>query len=116
MIPANRAQQIRKLLARHCGPANAITAPSICRALGYKPSMERQVRRIISEESHLWGNDDDLFIVCSIPGAGFFVVDNLDEIYDYDNYLSRLVVTARTKHRTFRQRLKDLGISMEFLK
>lgn len=98
---------IFKLLQQHQGRATAISAPDICRELDYPPGRERQVRRIIADESALWPD-----VVCATPGAGYFCATSYEEIATYDNWLNQLVTEATDKLNAFRTAAKNAGFNI----
>src|SRR5258708_4776736 len=71
--------KIFDVIRAHVGSENAISAPDICRELGWSHGCERNVRRIIAKESHLWPE-----IVCAragdpTGGGGYFVAESYEE-------------------------------------
>jgi len=97
--------KIFKIIRSHIGRPQAISAPQICHQLRWKPSYERDVRRIISDESHLWPG----ILVCSFPGAGYFCAETYEEAETYDNWLSDLVDAAWNKRAAFRTACAKMG-------
>lgn len=113
MTPRNRAPQIEAVLRQHVGREQAITAPQICRALNWPLTLEREVRRILKEEGRSWGKEGELFIICAIPGRGYFLAQDIEEIEAHDNWLSAQYAAVGKTRRDFRALCKNLGISLE---
>ncbi|GEM_PF-3890830 len=91
------------------GRDHAITSADICRELRWRPSRERQVRQIISDESMLWPE-----IVCAAPGknGGFFRAETLDELCIYDNWLTEIAEREMNKRDAFRAYVRQQGIRL----
>lgn len=113
MTPRNRASQIQAVLRQHVGRDQAISAPGICRILRWPLSLEREVRRIIKDEGRSWGGEGELFVVCAIPGRGFFIAADFEEIQNHDNWLSAQYAAVGKSRRDFRTLCKNLGITLE---
>ena len=96
------------IVRQHSGAANAITAPQICRLLGWKKSGERHVRQLIADEGSLWEG----WPVCSIPGQGFFIAETIEELIAYNNWLSELAYVSRDKLIFFREAVGKMGIRL----
>lgn len=97
--------KIYRIIRSHIGVADAINSREIARQLRWKPSAEREVRRIISDEAHLWPG----ILVCSVPGKGFFCAESYEEAESRDNWLSDLVDAARLKQTAFRTACAKMG-------
>lgn len=104
----NTGNTIFNLLREHVGQEEAISAPQICRELGWPDSRERLVRRIIADESALWPD----VLICSVPGAGYFCAASFQEIESADHWLANLATEAAEKHRLFRATAQQLGFSL----
>ncbi len=100
--------KIFAILRQHDGAANAITAPQICRELGWRKSSQRTVRQIIADESALWEG----WPVCGIPGQGYFIAQSIEELMSYDNWLGGLLVRASDKLSAFRAAVRKMGIRL----
>ena len=98
--------KINEVVRRHIGAANAINAVQICAELDWPETREREVRRIIADESMMWEG----MPVCGIPGKGYFVGETIDELETYDNYLTDLLARSTNKRNAFRQALRKMGI------
>lgn len=107
---------IFRVIRRHSGRENAISARCICRELDWPETRERHVRRIISDESHFWVVDHDTpFLVCAFSGSGntgYFVAQTFEEAELYENWLSRLASVANLKLFNFRQACSRMGIKL----
>jgi hypothetical protein len=101
----SEGNEIHRIIRTRVGAAEAISSPCIAQELRWKPSREREVRRIISDESHLWSN----ILVCSIPGKGYFCADTFEEAESYNNWLSDLVDQAKNKSDAFRTACEKMG-------
>jgi hypothetical protein len=99
--------KIYKIIRAHIGRPQAISAPEISALLKWKPSYEREVRRIISDESHLWPGT----LVCSTPGKGYFCAETYEEAENYDNWLSDLIDAAQNKRTAFRTACQKMGFN-----
>lgn len=99
--------KVHRIVRRHIGAGNAISAPEIAKELGWRPTMEREIRRLISDEGHLWPG----ILVCSIPGKGFFCADSFEEAEAYDNWLADLKTKAVQKHSAFRVACAKMGFN-----
>lgn len=100
--------KIFAIIRQQDGAENAITAPQICRELGWKKSRERTVRRIIADESAFWEG----WPVCGIPGQGYFVAESIEELMSYRNWLADLVDRSTDKLNAFRAALQKMGIKL----
>jgi hypothetical protein len=103
-----QGDKIFAIIRQHDGAANAITAPQICRELGWRKSRERTVRQIIADEAAFWEG----WPVCAIPGQGYFVAESIEELMSYDNWLADLVDRSSDKLKAFRAALKKMGIRL----
>jgi hypothetical protein len=97
--------KVYAIVRTHIGAGDAISAPEIAKQLGWRAYRERVVRRIISDEGHLWPN----ILVCSIPGKGFFCAETYEEAEAYDNWLGDLITSAREKQIIFRVACQKMG-------
>lgn len=100
--------KVFSVIRHHYGRDNAITAAAICDELGWTPGMAREVRRIVSNESHLWPG----VLVCACAGrdSGFFVAESYDEALEYWNWLQQLAAVASRKVFNFEQACSKMGI------
>lgn len=96
------------IIRQHDGAENAITAPQICRQLGWRRSRERLVRQLIADESAAWEG----WPVCAIPGQGYFVAQSIEELMSYDNWLAELLTRSTDKLNAFRAAVKKMGIRL----
>lgn len=96
------------IIRQHNGAGQAITAPQICRELGWRTSRERVVRQIIADESASWEG----WPVCAIPGQGYFVAESIEELMSYDNWLAELVSRSTNKLKAFRAALQRMGVRL----
>jgi hypothetical protein len=104
--------KIFSVIRRHYGHGNAITAAAICDELGWTPGMAREVRRIVSSESHLWPG----VLVCAFAGrgaGGYFVAETYDEALEYWNWLQQLAAVASQKVFNFEQACSKMGIRFQ---
>jgi len=113
MTPRSRASQIEGVLRQHRGKDRAISSPEICRELGWKITLEREVRRLIKRESRSWGKEGELFLVCAVPGKGYFLAEDFDEVQAYRNWMSDQYMTLGRELKTFDQQCRILGIRLE---
>ena len=100
--------KIFAIIRQHDGAPNAITAPQICRELGWRKSRQRTVRQIISDESALWEG----WPVCAIPGQGYFIAQSIEELMSYDNWLADLLTRSCNKLNAFRAAVRKMGIRL----
>ena len=100
--------KVHDVIRQHNGAAQAITAPQICRQLGWRKSREREVRRAIADESAMWEG----MPVCAIPSKGYFVGETIEELETYDNYLTDLLSRSTNKRNAYRQALRKMGIHL----
>ena len=82
----NPGDKIFAILKTHIGRENAISAPELAKAIGWRSSLEREVRRIIRTESPLWAERDGL--VCAVPGGGYFLGTSFEELSTYHTWLT----------------------------
>jgi hypothetical protein len=105
--------KICSIIRLHIGRANGISAPDICRELGWRESYERTVRRIIADESCLWSSSrrgDPGVLVCSEPSTGYFVAETYEEAHSYWNWLTDLAAVANRKVFNFQEACSEMGI------
>jgi hypothetical protein len=107
-VRSKTGDRIFAVLRQHVGAANAITGPQLCRALGYRKSMERAIRRIIADESARWEG----WPVCAIPGQGYFIAESIEELMSYDNWLADLLERSTNKLQAFRAAVRKMGIRL----
>lgn len=103
-----REETIRTALSPFRGRSNPVSAPTLERITGIP---EREVRRLIKEGSKFWGREDELFIVCSVPGIGYFIAVDLEEVYATETWLSKLVASAKATQKAFRETCQKQGVS-----
>ena len=99
-------KKIRGFERRHSGRDQAISAPDICRELGWPMKRERLVRQIISDESHLWTG----VLVCGVPSAGYFCAADIEEVHKYRNWIADLFHKAADKLRKVDEACTRMGI------
>jgi hypothetical protein len=97
--------KVWKIIRAHVGRPQAIGAIEIAQRLKWRPSQERMVRQIISDEAHLWPG----ILVCATPGKGYFCAETYEEAENYDNWLSGLVTAAQNKRTAFRTACEKMG-------
>ena len=102
---------ILKILLQRHGRGAAISSTDICRALGWKTSRDRAVRRIIADENALWPD----VLICAVPGDGFFCAATFEEVVAYDHWLAHLAKDANEKIATFRRVAMQLGFNVAAL-
>lgn len=102
--------KVYKVIRRHVGASSYISAPAICKELGWRPSRERFVRQLIADESPLW---DDF--VCSIPGRGYFVAESAEDLVKYHHWLSDLAAKAKNKVEYLQKFCRQKGINIKVL-
>lgn len=100
--------RIAAILRSHQGAEDAISAPDICVALGWPQKRERTVRRIIHQQESLWP-----FLICSIPGKGYFIATTHDEILTHDNWLADLHAKTGQAWDRFRAKALTLGFRLD---
>lgn len=100
--------KIAAILRGHVGREEALSAPDICRALGWPLKREREVRRVIADEAPLWEG----VLVCAKPGDGYFVAANIDEAQAYQNWLVALTNKAALKSSAFRASARAMGLHL----
>lgn len=105
-MKTDEGNKIYAVVRCHIGRENAISAPDICRAIGWPMSRERFVRQIIADENHLWQG----ILVCAVGGAGYFVAETFDEARKYRNWLRDLNEASRLKLTRFESSCKVMGI------
>lgn len=108
-----RDEALRIALAGHQGLDQAISAPALAEETGIP---ERAIRQLLARQltEPTWtGDGTDLFIVVAAPGRGYFLAADLEEVYAYRSWLSRLVATAKSKLQSFEARCADLGIALD---
>lgn len=98
--------EIYRVLRTHIGRDQAISAPDICRAIGWSMTRERHVRQVISDESHFWSG----VLICSSPGAGYFVAADFEEVHKYRNWIADLFHQAADKLRKVDNACAKMGI------
>lgn len=106
MIPSER---VHAALVAHQGRDQAISAPRLCRHLGWSHGREREVRRIIEDNA----NDNWPGVLCAIPGVGYFFAADLEEIVTYRKYLVALKDAARDKLKRFDASADREGFSLK---
>ena len=103
-MKTHHGNRIAAVLAQNVGREQAITATAICHELGWPESRARLVRQIIASESALWP-----VLVCGVPGAGFFVAQDIEEAAQYDSWLADLATLAQAKVTDFRESARRIG-------
>jgi hypothetical protein len=106
MTPAER---VYSCLCEHQGRDQAITAPGICKRLGWSRGREREVRRMIAGNA----NKAWLGVLCAVPGLGYFFASDMEEIATYRKYLVGLRKQAAIKVTDFDKTLKREGFALQ---
>lgn len=102
-------ERIHSLLVHCAGIDAALTAPAICKRLGWPKSRDREVRRLIARHA----NNDWLGVLCAVPGTGYFFASNLDEIVTYRKYLVSLKKAAGKKIVQLDDAAKHEGFNLQ---
>ncbi len=114
--PVAIPRRIHALLRQHVGRDRIITGPEITKALGLRPGAERQVRRLIGAMKGSWSD----IIVCSVPGSGFYVATDLEDIRAHRDWLAKQLCATKATLDEFDRialshgfRLNDSDASVE---
>lgn len=100
--------QVLKVLKRHIGRDNAITASEIAQELGFTPGVGRSIRAIIAYD--FWPD----IIVCGTggQGSGYYIASDYDEVQAYHRHLSQLADKASFKRENLETKAKRLGLHL----
>jgi hypothetical protein len=100
------AEAIAKELRKHHGQENAITAPALAELLDQP---EREIRRRISVEyreiQRFAGG-----LLCSLPGAGYFLTADAEEILHRYRLLKGLHAQAAAKLEDYQEAVREFGL------
>ncbi len=102
--------EIAEILASCRGRDHACTAGEIAERLRRKHRGSwnaREVRRVISHLSDKWD-----FLVCGVPGGGFFVPEDFDEVRTYYLFLAELEKQATSKRSRFHAHARKQGFTL----
>lgn len=106
-----QGEHIFRVLKRHIGRDQAITARDICRELGWSAGLAREVRRIIAAEYSAWSA-----VVCARAGrgaSGYFIAETYEEAQTYRAWLDDLVTVAATKVVAFDEACSKMGLKFK---
>ena len=99
------AHAIIGYLHRHArGCASAVTAPAIAAAQGIGPANGRLVRGIIAQYQAEFP-----FVVCAIPGRGYFITEDPADMEQYDRNLMSLLHSVAARVSAFRRNTSACG-------
>jgi len=98
--------RICELIRARRGRQQAITAYQICQILGWLPSREAPVRRIIADESMLWSG----ILVCRAAGDTYFCATNCEEALACETWLREARDAAQLALDAFLSQCRSLGL------
>jgi hypothetical protein len=102
-------ERVHSALVAHRGREAAISAPRLCRRLGWSHGRERDIRKIIERHA----NSDWPGVLCGVPGLGYFFAADLEEIHTYRKYLVALKTAAASKLKNFDTAAAREGFQMK---
>ncbi len=105
--------KVRAILAKHRGKENIISATRICLKLGLDLRQDREVRRVIKEQARAWSTREEPFIVCGVPGLGYFVAQDIEEAQATADWLFHLKEAAIAADGDFRSICRKSGLHLD---
>ena len=102
----SKEQRVLDVLRGHRGAAAAISARELGRRSGL---IEREVRRIIADRRAAWMDEHGLF-VCTKSGGGFWLADDIEQVYAMLAWFHALAMTARAKYAAAKTACEKQGV------